>query len=151
MVAGDLERVLEIAEGLKDAPQWAGSAYLAAMDGKRLPRRIAWVAEDRHSGVAVGFAVASIVAPEAELETIAVAADGQRQGVGLRLFAALARKLHGAGVTDVHLEVRESNAAAVAFYRRLGFEEVGRRARYYAEPVENALLFRLNLGVIEAK
>jgi [ribosomal protein S18]-alanine N-acetyltransferase len=145
MTAGDLNRVLEIARSLKDAAQWTGSVYLAAIDGGNLPARIALVAEETQSRVVAGFAVASMVAPEAELEMIAVATDGQRRGVGGRLFAALAREVSAAGVAVVHLEVRESNAAALGFYCRLGFDEVGRRTHYYAEPVEDALLLRLRL------
>jgi ribosomal-protein-alanine N-acetyltransferase len=142
MTAADLDRAMEIARGLKDAPQWRASAYMAAVDAEGVPRRIAVVADEAQIGV-VGFAVASVVAPEGELETIAVAAEGQRRGIGGRLFAVLAEELSMAGVTDVHLEVRGSNAAALAFYRALGFREMGRRVRYYTEPVEDALLLGL--------
>jgi ribosomal-protein-alanine N-acetyltransferase len=71
--------------------------------------------------------------------------------VGRRLFAALAVELSAAAATSVHLEVRSSNAPALAFYAALGFEEVGRRPRYYADPVEDALLLRLGLLETEAK
>jgi ribosomal-protein-alanine N-acetyltransferase len=142
MTVADLDRVMEIAEGLKDAPHWTRAAYRTAMEVEATPRSIALVAE---MGNLTGFAVASLVVPEAELETIAVAREWQRKGVARRLFAALMEELSAAGVRDVLLEVRPSNEAAIGFYRTLGFQESGRRRGYYADPVEDAGLFRLRL------
>jgi ribosomal-protein-alanine N-acetyltransferase len=141
MNEADLDRVIEIAEGLKEAPHWTREAYRTAIDPEGA-RRVALVAE---MGDLAGFAIVSVVAPEAELETIAVSSEWQRKGVARRLFAALSEALSGAGVRDVHLEVRASNEAAVGLYRALGFTESGRRTRYYADPVEDAVLFRLGL------
>ena len=143
MTAADPVRVMEIAEGLRDAPHWTCAAYLAAIDPERAPRRIALVAE---IGSVVGFAVAIVVAPQAERETIAVAEEFQRRGVARRLFAALTEELTSAAVTEVLLEVRASNAQALEFYRALGFQETGRRRQYYADPVEDAVLLGLKLG-----
>jgi ribosomal-protein-alanine N-acetyltransferase len=147
MTAADVDPVMEIAQALKGAPQWPASAYLAAVNAEHLPARVALVAEEAHanSGVVLGFAVASVLAPEAELETIAVAAKHQRRGLARRLLAGVAKELSAAQVTDVHLEVRGSNSPALAFYHALGFEVSGCRPRYYADPVEDALLLRLGL------
>lgn len=150
MTGADIDRVTEIAAGLKDAPQWPSASYLTAIDEDATPRRIALVAEEEPSGILLGFAVAMILAPESELETIAIAAVGQRRGVGRGLFAALASEVSAAGATDVHLEVRSSNSRALAFYAALGFEETGRRPRYYNEPAEDALLLRLRLPETKA-
>jgi ribosomal-protein-alanine N-acetyltransferase len=94
----------------------------------------------------LGFALAGVVAPEAELETIAVAPQHQRRGLGGLLLRALAGELRKEQVTDLMLEVRASNRAALAFYRGQGFAEAGRRVRYYADPEEDAVLMRLKLG-----
>jgi ribosomal-protein-alanine N-acetyltransferase len=147
MTAADVDRVMEIAQRLKDAPQWPAAIYLAAVVPEAPPRRAALVAQETNasSRAVLGFAVASVLAPEAELETIAVAPEHQRRGVGARLFAALVEELNAARVTDVHLEVRCSNSSALAFYHALGFDVSGRRPRYYADPVEDALLLRLSL------
>lgn len=146
MTAADLERVMEIAASLKDAPLWGAGAYRAELDGEGVPRRIALVAETRESRVLEGFIVAGLVAPEAELETIGVVAEGQRRGVARRLWAAMASELRAAGVSVVHLEVRASNGAALGFYRAEGFVETGRRARYYADPEEDAILLKKRLA-----
>ena len=92
-----------------------------------------------------GFLVASLLPPQAELEIIAVEARVQRRGLARKLFDELVYQLGPAGVTEVVLEVRASNQAALALYRALGFVETGRRTRYYADPQEDAVLMRLQL------
>ena len=91
----------------------------------------------------LGFAVASLIAPEAELETIAVVAKVQRRGLGALLLRALAEELRKVQVSELNLEVRASNRTAVGFYSAHGFEGAGRRMRYYADPEEDAVLMRL--------
>jgi ribosomal-protein-alanine N-acetyltransferase len=145
MNPADVRRVMEIARGLKEAPVWPPEAYLAALDPQSEPRRIAVVAEDAETGAVKGFLVAGLLPLRAELETIAVEAEGQRRGVGGLLFAALVQELETEQVTEVILEVRASNHAALGFYRALGFVEAGRRPRYYADPVEDAVLLGLRL------
>jgi len=144
MTQADLNRVMEIAESLKEAPQWPRTAFERALDPTAQPRRIALVAEA--VGAVAGFAVASMLPPEGELETIAVAPTAQRQGVARRLFAELTAELRAAQITEANLEVRASNHPALRLYRRLGFAETGRRVRYYHDPVEDAVLMRLRIG-----
>jgi len=145
MAAADLPQVMEIAAGLKDAPHWTLAAWRAALDPAG-PRRIAVVAEDAQTGTVQGFAVAALQPPDAELESIAVAPERQRQGWGRRLLGALTGELRRSSVAEVHLEVRASNEAARALYARLGFVETGRRPRYYAAPEEDAVLLSLALA-----
>lgn len=144
MRAADVDRVLEIAEGLPQAPRWARDIYEAAISQGSAPERLALVAEDI-SGEVVGFAVASLVVPEAELETIGVAEAWQRQGIGGHLVEEICRALGERGVTKVTLEVRRSNGAAQRVYRLHGFEELGVRPSYYADPKEDALVMGIEL------
>jgi ribosomal-protein-alanine N-acetyltransferase len=143
MTPADLDRVMEVAESLKEAPHWPRTAFERALDPAAQPRRIALVAEA--VGAVAGFAVASLLPPEGELETIAVASKAQRQGLARRLFAELAAELVAVRIADVFLEVRASNQPALGLYRGLGFAETGRRVRYYHDPVEDAVLMRLRL------
>jgi len=145
MMAADLDRVVEIAAALDDAPQWPRRVYESVLASSS-PRRIAFVAEDSGTGAVVGFAVAGLVPPEAELETIVVAAGFQRRGVARRLFEAMADDLGRSQVREVLLEVRQSNVAAQGFYRSVGFVEEGRRPGYYADPIEDAVLMRLRFN-----
>ena len=146
MALADLDRVIELALSLKAAPHWPRSAYLAVLDPGAAPPRIALVAEDEETGGVQGFAVASLLPPQAELETIAVAPEVQRRGLGRRIFIAMADELRKALVTEVMVEVRASNSPALAFYRAQGFAVTGGRPRYYADPIEDAVLLDLRLG-----
>jgi ribosomal-protein-alanine N-acetyltransferase len=60
-----------------------------------------------------------------------VARAHRRQGLGWRLMDAVLRELHGQRAEALFLEVDETNTAAIALYRRLGFFEVGKRPSYY--------------------
>lgn len=78
-----------------------------------------------------GYALARTILDEAELLLIAVLPEARRAGHGGALLAALEQALVARGVKRLFLEVMEANTAAVAFYRRRGFKETGRRAEYY--------------------
>lgn len=147
MIAADLPRIVEIAAGLKHAPHYPRSTWRALLDPEAAPPRLALVAAD-HSGpdrlgIVQGFAVASLFPPHAELESIAVTAASQRRGIARRLLQSLLEELGPAGIDELWLEARVSNAPAIALYRSLGFCETGHRPRYYADPVEDALLMGL--------
>lgn len=137
----DVDSVMAIAAGLAYAPRWDRATYEAALGSN--DRRIALVAE--MSAAMIGFAVASLVIPDAELETIGIATEWQGKGVGRQLLEALVQALRERGVTKVMLEVRDSNAAAQGFYRSHGFEESGGRTGYYIDPKEDAALMQLLL------
>jgi len=145
MTPADLDHVIAIEQNLTAAPHWPRSAYQAALDPQAAPPRIALVAEPSDAGVIAGFAVASLIPPQAELESIAIAAEFKRRGLAGQLFSALAAELSAAQVAEVILELRASNNPALALYHRLGFVESGRRTRYYHDPVEDAVLMRLPL------
>jgi ribosomal-protein-alanine N-acetyltransferase len=159
MTPADLDQVIALAASVENAPHWPRSAYLAALDPEAAPLRMALVAEAPRAGVAdpsvkssplgrgvvAGFAVASLLAAQAELESIAVAPQFQRRGLARLLFAELVAELRTARATEVILEVRASNLPALGLYRRLGFVETGRRPRYYADPDDDAILVGLGL------
>ncbi len=145
MTTGDLDRVISMGQRLRGAPRWSRNAFEAALDPDAQPKRIAMAAESAEAGL-VGFAIAAVVPPQAELESIAVATEAQRQGVARLLFAALAAELKRSHVTEVLLEVRTSNVPARSLYQALGFEQTGRRSRYYVDPDEDAILMQLSLG-----
>ena len=93
----------------------------------------------------LGFLIAHHLHPEWELENLVVASDCRRKGLATKLFTALLTRARETNSESIFLEVRESNHAARALYARLGFEESGRRKLYYANPHEDAVLYRLAL------
>jgi len=145
MIAADVEQVMAISAGLRNAPHWPQSAYIAALDPTSNPSRIALVAVNDEFDSIAGFSVASLLPPRAELESIAVGLDEQRQGIGSKLLAVLIGELRAAAVSQFLLEVRASNRAGIAFYLAHGWEQSGLRPRYYADPEEDAILMSRSL------
>lgn len=92
-----------------------------------------------------GFVLASCIAPEAEILTIAVSPEHRRQGIGTQLFRTLWSNFSSRGINSVFLEVAADNTAAKALYESLDFQEVGRRKAYYTRigrPAEDAVVMR---------
>lgn len=79
----------------------------------------------------LGYGVVSLAAGEAHVLNICIAPEAQGRGLGRRLLRALVRIARGHGAERIFLEVRPSNAPAIALYLSEGFNEIGRRPRYY--------------------
>jgi ribosomal protein S18 acetylase RimI-like enzyme len=77
---------------------------------------------------------------EIEIYNIAVTTSFRRSSVGSKLLEGLFDSARQIGAYKIHLEVRKSNAGAICFYRKHGFEIVGERKNFYFHPVEDALL-----------
>ncbi len=88
--------------------------------------------EGRAGAGPLGFVLARIAADEGEILTITVARAHRRRGLGRLLMDAALRHLHGERAAALFLEVDETNAPAIALYRRFGFRQVGNRPDYYA-------------------
>ncbi len=96
------------------------------------------VDEDR----VIGYIGSQSVCAEADMMNIAVSATYRRRNVAQSLVRALLDGLSQRQVHSLSLEVRASNAPAVALYEKLGFSQVGRRPGYYRRPKEDALIYR---------
>lgn len=88
----------------------------------------------------VGFLSFWEIVGELHIIDVAVHPDAQRRGVGAALLGALERFGEENGSISLTLEVRPSNAAAIALYLKYGYEQVGRRPRYYSDNGEDALI-----------
>ena len=88
----------------------------------------------------VGYSVLWCILDQGELANIAILPPRRGAGLGARLLRHVLDIANGRGVERVFLEVRASNEAAHALYRRFGFVETGRRANYYEHPREDALV-----------
>ena len=94
---------------------------------------------DDSGGVMGGMLIARKAADEAELLTLAVAPACRRSGLGRALLAFAANVLRESGAKTLFLEVDEGNEAALALYRSLGAQPVGRRAGYYEDGADAAI------------
>jgi ribosomal-protein-alanine N-acetyltransferase len=97
----------------------------------------------------VGFAIVRLVgasdATDAELESIVVASPLRGRGLGMSLLSEACCRAKGQGCSQLDLEVRASNTAAIGLYLRAGFRETGRRRGYYSGPDEDAVLMSVTL------
>jgi len=85
------------------------------------------------------------VLDEGQITNIATHPDHRRRGLAATVLAALLEEARRRNISFVTLEVREGNLPAIALYQKFGFAVVGRRPRFYTEPVETALVMQCNL------
>ncbi|WP_280540707.1 ribosomal protein S18-alanine N-acetyltransferase [Chromohalobacter sp. 11-W] len=124
---------LDAVAGLEEAGQahpWRRATLARALADDTLEVWGAW-----RDATLLGHAVLAWLPFEAELQAITVAPHARRQGVAGMLLAHLVTSARQGGAERLLLEVRESNAPALALYRQYGFDEDGRRRDYYP-PVE---------------
>jgi ribosomal-protein-alanine N-acetyltransferase len=89
----------------------------------------AWVLH--REGVMIGYGMLSMAADEAHVLNVCAAPEEQGRGHGRRLLRTLLQQARTRGAQRVFLEVRPSNTGAIALYHAEGFNEIGRRPRYY--------------------
>ena len=132
-VESDLPQVLEI-EQASFPLSWKGEFFLKELHH---PYGWLWVAEKEDT--IVGYMCGWFVADEGEILKVAVHPSSRRCGVGKFLVEKAIGIAGYHGIRTLHLEVRVSNAEAIALYKLYSFHEVGKRRRYY-ENGEDALL-----------
>ena len=138
MIAGHLPQVAALEKICFPADPWSLELFQAALDN---PNASILLAEGE-DGSLLGYAVLSVILDEGNLDNIAVAPAARRRGVA----DALLDVLTGFGrenLAALMLEVRASNAPAIALYEKHGFAAVGRRKNYYDAPREDAILMTL--------
>jgi ribosomal-protein-alanine acetyltransferase len=130
----DADAVLAIAAQSPTAANWSKESYLkfAREEGS-----LALVLEINSE--IQGFLIGRLSADQAELLNLAVAAAHRRKSAGKALLGHALGEWRSRNAKAVYLEVRESNAGAIAFYEKHGFTGAGRRKGYYHQPDEPAL------------
>jgi [ribosomal protein S18]-alanine N-acetyltransferase len=140
--AGDVPAIADLELDNLGDDAWSEGLVREGVTGN-LPTISYLVAEV--DGVVVGHATASVVADIAELQRIAVDAEHRRTGLASELLDAVVGLARAGGADRLLLEVREDNAAALAFYAARDFVEVDRRRRYYRDGA-TAVVMRRSLG-----
>ena len=125
MVAGDLAAVITIENQLYECP-WTQQNFKDSLDSGYG----AWVMIDSCGAVA-GYAVLMSVVDQTHLLNISVAKPFQRRGYGGKLLGWLIEQSVLTNASGMLLEVRRSNIAALAMYRKIGFAIIGERKNYY--------------------
>ncbi len=131
------------AEILKASPEAAQWTELGFQELLGWPGVLALITE--HEGKVRGFIIARQVAEEAEILNLAVILERRRKGNGGALLKSAMDEFQARHISRVFLEVRESNEAGTAFYEKHGFSKTGRRAGYYRNPEEAAIVMERKL------
>lgn len=98
-----------------------------------------FIVADDGDGNILGYAGLHAILDEGYIDNVAVAPDARRHGVASALLDVFCR-FGAAHLAFLSLEVRASNAPAIALYEKFGFQEAGRRKHYYQNPKEDALI-----------
>ena len=133
LTAGDIPAAARI-EAAAFTDPWPAASFTAFLGERHV---VALAAEE--SRLLVGYAIGTAVADEGEILNLAVEPGVLRRGFGRALIDALLVRLQSRGARSFYLEVRESNAPALALYEAMGFRRMGRRKGYYREPREDAV------------
>ena len=136
----DLDEVAAIERTVFNDP-WSRRSFADLVNARQV---VFIVATDVNAVVA--YAIVLTTGVESELANLAVARLMQHRGLGRRLLGAALGAARERGCREMFLEVRASNAAAIGLYSSAGFEKVGRRVRYYARPIEDAIVMRVALA-----
>ncbi len=94
----------------------------------------------------LGYIVFWIVHDEVHVLNVATALEARRRGIGRALMDGAEEEGRARGARLATLEVRRSNAGAIALYRAIGYRQVGVRPNYYAEEREDAIVMVKALG-----
>ena len=130
----DMERLATIHADAFPGAAWSASDLAALLREETVFGLVVRRANFFGTRSAVAFVLASLVAGEAEILTIAVSRAVQGRGFGRALLATHLARLASRGARTVFLEVEEGNLPALKLYRAFGFVETGRRDGYYRKP-----------------
>ena len=136
-----LEAVLAI-ENYAFSPPWPASAFYREMDVADALFEAAV-----ENGEVLGYCILHESGDEGEIFKIAVRESSRRRGIADMLMSSAVEHAKKRGLTQIFLEVRESNAPAIALYEKSGFAALGKRKKYYIAPVEDAVVMSKQLEV----
>ena len=136
----DVPQVFALQQAIPEAPHWTEAAYLEFVErlSDAIQHKVLLIAADEER--LYGFAAASALELEAELESIAVTVDARRSGLGRALLDAAMSWAEAEGAENLRLEVRAANVSAQTFYKAKGFRHEGLRRGYYQNPVDDGVL-----------
>ncbi len=138
----DLDQVHAIETRCFSTP-WQLSSFKYEIDNIDAILRVAFFQED-----IVGYICIRTILDVTHVMDIAIKHEVRRMGIASMLLKAALQELRikKPDTKNLTLEVRESNIAAIRFYEKFGFDEVGRRRDYYKKPTEDAIIMGLDVG-----
>ena len=146
----DLDAIMELETSTFTSDAWSRGSMRAELGSRHGYYLVAEAPGAPHPDARLaGYAglLAPLGSGQADIQTIAVAPDARRHGLGRALMAALLDEAKRREAAEVFLEVRADNPNAQALYASLGFEQIAVRPNYYQPDGVDAHIMRLELGV----
>ena len=134
MNAGQVAQIADL-EKICFSDPWSENSIAFELENKLAH----WLVAQEGEMVA-GYIGSQTVMGETDMMNVAVHPDFRRRGIAEALVKRLVEDLKAMESHCLTLEVRASNAPAIALYEKLGFSQIGRRKNYYRNPREDALI-----------
>jgi len=133
----DIGALLAVQRQAPEAGRWSEEDYVGFLPAEDT---LFLLAEENSADRVVAFLLGRLVGEDMEVLNLAVLPEQRRRGIGRGLLEEALAQGRAQGARQCWLELRASNAGALAFYRAQGFEESQRRPRYYRQPEEDAIV-----------
>lgn len=134
MTKDDLSSVASIERNIFSIP-WSEKAFEDSLKNDNT----IYVVTEKDGDIA-GYCGIYISFNEGNITNVAVLPECRRQGIAENMLMYILALAKEKGITDIILEVRETNVSAIALYEKIGFKEAGIRKNFYQKPTENALI-----------
>ena len=129
---GDAEEIAKLEKAIFP-DEWSENAISREIENKR-------IIITKENQEIIGYCIYMLGGDQGEILRIAVKEDARKKGVGKKLLKKAFKKMKNEGVTEVFLEVRSRNSAAISLYEKMGFEKIDVRKNYYGD--DDALIFK---------
>ena len=146
-VAGpaDLDAIMALETSTFGSDAWSPASMLSELESEHTYYLFAFDPETPELLAGYGGLLAPRDSDDGDIQTLAVAEDARRAGLGRTLVTSLLAEAETRGASEVFLEVRADNPHARALYDSLGFEQIAVRAKYYQPDGVDAQIMRVRL------
>jgi len=130
----DIDQIIEI-ERICFSMPWSKASY-----EKELENKLAYYQCAEESGELLGYMGMWRILNECHITNVAVLPQYRKMGVATKLINKMIEICKCSEITQMTLEVRETNIPAINLYKKFGFLVAGKRPRYYQAPTEDAII-----------
>jgi ribosomal-protein-alanine N-acetyltransferase len=141
----DLEPIMALETSTFDSDAWSAESMSDELESGHTHYLFAFDPTSPEKLAGYGGLLAPAGGESADIQTLAVAPEARRLGLGRTIVLALLAEAKSRGAREVFLEVRADNPNARSLYDSLGFEEIAVRARYYQPDGVDAQIMRVTL------
>ena len=137
MTQADVDEVVQVEENSFNHP-WSKQSF-----SEEAANPVAYYLLPLQADEIIGYVGVWFILDEAHITNVAVLPEYRKQGIGEKMMREILRIAKARGVVAMTLEVRPSNAPALALYHKLGFVSEGIRKQYYEDNGEDAIIMWL--------